>query len=134
MHTMTRLTSTSKPAGWRFRLLALLCVVLTLSIGIGTVVSASEGVHHELDIVQVGSVPTIICHGDDRSCGLPDQEKGHIVPHLHVAEFSFFALPSTEPARTFFPLVPVRFQLALYLPAEELTLPSAERPPRVTCN
>lgn len=133
MRTMNALTRTTKLAGWRFRLLALLCVVLTLSMGVGTIVSASEGVHHELDVVQAGSVPTIICHGDDKSCGLPDRAKGHIVPHLHVADSSFFALPSAETVRTVLPLVSIRFQLALYLPVEGLKLPSAERPPRTTC-
>jgi hypothetical protein len=134
MQAMIVTTTTPKLVRLRLRLLALLCVALTLSLSLGTALSASEGVRHELDVAQAGSAAeTIICLGNDQSCGLPDRGEGRIVPHLHLADLGYFALPSAEPVNTVHSLVSVRFQLPPHLAVDGLGQPTAERPPRSTC-
>lgn len=114
--------------------MAIFCIALTLSFSIGRIVSASESAHHELEVAQAGSLAgTVYCLGDDRSCGLPDHDEDHVVPHLHTADIGLIGLPALEYPVTVRPLAAVSFPLPACLPVEGLKQPTPERPPRPTC-
>ena len=131
---MTSFAKTSKRIKLRSRLLALFCIALTLSLSLGSVVTASENLHHELDVVQAGSgMATIFCLGNDQSCGLPDHDENHVVPHLHAADIGLFGLPAIEAAKTIHPLVSVRFPPSPCLSLDGVKQQTLERPPKVTC-
>ncbi|MEO6947962.1 MAG: hypothetical protein ABI150_15725 [Nitrobacter sp.] len=118
----------------RSRLLTILCVVLTLSLGISTVVSASEAVHHELEVAQAGSATTVLyCQGDDRSCGLPDHDEDNVIPHLHATYVGMFSLPAIDGPVMARQLVAINFALPPALPVEGTTPRMPDRPPRTTC-
>lgn len=121
-------------ARFRSRLLALFCVALSLSFGVTAAVSASESIHHELEVVQNPSPGgAIVCLGDDRSCGLPDHDEDHVVPHLHVSDIGSIGLPAVNAPAAVHQLVATSFPLPACLPVEGLRQQTPERPPRTTC-
>ena len=84
-------------AGFRSRWLALFCIALTLSFGASAAASASESAHHEVEFAQAGSpAATIICLGNDRSCGLPDHDENQVIPHLHTVDIGSIGLPAVD--------------------------------------
>ncbi|NOJ39885.1 hypothetical protein [Bradyrhizobium australiense] len=126
----------SKPglAGFRSRWLALFCIVLTLSFGTSAAVSASESAHHEVEVAQAASpVATIICLGDDRSCGLPDHDEDQVIPHLHTVDIGSVGLPAVDAPVATLQLRAESVPLPAFLPVDGLKQPTPERPPRTTC-
>jgi hypothetical protein len=118
----------------RSRLLAIFCIVLTLTFGVGTVVSASEAIHHELEAAQASSITAVLyCQGDDRSCGLPEHDEDHVIPHLHAAHVGMFSLPAIDGPVVARQLVAISFALAPSLPVEGTAPRKPDRPPRTTC-
>ena len=116
------------------RLLAIFCIVLTLSFGVGTVVSASEAIHHELEAAQAGSATAVLyCQGDDQSCGLPEHDENNVIPHLHAAHVGMFSLPAIDGPVTARQLVAISFALPPSLPVEGTAPRMPDRPPRTTC-
>src|SRR5712691_4315935 len=95
---MSVFTKTPRLARFRSRLLALFCIALTLSFGASAAVSASESAHHELEVARqtTSSAGTIICLGNDRSCGLPDHDENDVVPHLHTCDIGLVGLPAVD--------------------------------------
>ncbi len=131
---MTTIAKTPKRTKFRFRLLVVFCIALTLSLSVSSVVTANENVHHEQDIVRAGSgVATIFCLGNDQSCGLPDHDENRVVPHLHVADVGLFGLPAIEAVKTVHPLVSVGFPLSPCLILDGIEQQALERPPKATC-
>ena len=115
------------------RLLAIFCIALTLLFSVSTVVSASEGVHHELEVAQAGSAAIVFCQGDDRSCGLPEHDEDHVIPHIHAAHVGMFALLAIDAPVTARQLVAISFALPPSLPVEGTAPRMPDRPPRTTC-
>ena len=131
---MTTFAKTPKRTNFRFRLLVLFCIALTLSLSVSSVVTANENVHHERDIVRAGSgAATIFCLGNDQSCGLPDHDENRVVPHLHAADVGLFGLPVVGAVKTVHPLVFVRFPLSSCLNLDGIEQQALERPPKATC-
>ena len=131
---MNALRRKSGLAGFRSRWLALFCIALTLTFGASAAVSASESAHHELEVAQAASpAGTIVCLGDDRSCGLPDHDEDNVVPHLHTADIGWVALPAVEAPATIHQLKAESVPLPASLSVEGLKQPTPERPPRTTC-
>jgi hypothetical protein len=94
---MSGLTKKPRLAGLWSRFLAVFCIALTLSFGVSAAVSASESAHHELEVAKAASPGgTIICVGDDRSCGLPDHDENNVVPHLHTSDIGLIGLPVVD--------------------------------------
>jgi hypothetical protein len=121
-------------AGFRSRWLALFCIALTLSFGASAAVSASESAHHEVEVAQASPfVATIICLGNDRSCGLPDHDENNVVPHLHTADIGSVGLPAVHAQATIQQLKAESVPLPASLSVEGLKQPTPERPPRTTC-
>jgi hypothetical protein len=121
-------------AGFRSRWLALFCIALTLTFGASAAVSASESAHHEVEVAQASSpAGTIICLGDDRSCGLPDHDEDNVVPHLHAVDIGLVGLPAVEAPATVHQLKAESVPLPANLSVEGLTQSTPERPPRTTC-
>ena len=121
-------------AGFRSRWLALVCIALTLSFGASAAVSASESAHHEVEVAQASPlVATIICLGNDRSCGLPDHDESQIIPHLHTVDIGSIGLPAVDAPATILELRGENVPLPAFLSADGLTQPTPERPPRTTC-
>ena len=121
-------------AGFRSRWLALFCIALTLSFGASAAVSASESAHHEVEVAQAASpATTIICLGNDRSCGLPDHDENNVVPHLHTADIGSVGLPVGEAPAVIHELKVESVPLPASLSIEGLTQPTPERPPKTTC-
>jgi hypothetical protein len=121
-------------AGFRSRWLALFCIALTLSLGVSAAASARESAHHEVEFAQAGSpATTIICLGNDRSCGLPDHDENNVVPHLHTADIGSVGLPAVEAPATIHELKAESVPLPACLSVEGLKQPTPERPPRTTC-
>ena len=118
----------------RGRFLTILCVFLTLSLGVGVVVSASEAVHHELEAAQAGPDAKIIyCQGDDRSCGLPEHDENNVIPHLHAAHGGAVLLPVISGPETARKLVGISFALPPSVPVEGAAPRMPDRPPITTC-
>ena len=131
---MNALRSKSGLAGFRSRWLALFCVALTLTFGASTAVSASESAHHEVEVAQAASpATTIICLGNDLSCGLPDHDEDNVVPHLHTVDIGSVGLPAVEVPATVHQLKAESVPLPACLSVEGLKQPTPERPPRTTC-
>jgi hypothetical protein len=121
-------------AGFRSRWLALFCIALTLSFGANAAVSASESAHHEVEVAQAASpATTIICLGNDRSCGLPDHDEDNVVPHLHTVDVGSVGLPAVEAPATIHQVKAESVPLPANLSVEGLTQSTPERPPRTTC-
>lgn len=121
-------------AGFRSRWLALFCIALTLTFGVSAAVSASESAHHEVEVAQAASpATTIICLGNDRSCGLPDHDENNVVPHLHTADIGWVGLPAVEAPATIHQLKAESVPLPASLSVEGLKQPTPERPPKTTC-
>jgi hypothetical protein len=121
-------------AGFRSRWLALFCIALTLSFGVSAAASVSESAHHEVEFAQAGSpAATIICLGNDRSCGLPDHDENQIIPHLHTVDIGSIGLPAVDAPVTIHELRGKSVPLPAFLSADGLTQPTPERPPRTTC-
>jgi hypothetical protein len=121
-------------AYFRSRVLAVLCVALTLSLGASKVIAASESTHHELEITQAGSTAAIVyCSGDDRSCDLPDHDHDHVVPHLHTADTGVIGLPAGVSPISIQYRVAGSVNLATSLLVEGLKQQAPYRPPRTTC-
>ena len=121
-------------AGFRSRWLTLFCIALTLSFGANAAVSASESAHHEVEVAQASPlVATIICLGNDRSCGLPDHDENQIIPHLHTVDIGSIGLPAVTAPATMLELRGKSVPLPAFLPVDGLTQPTPERPPRTTC-
>jgi hypothetical protein len=131
---MSGLTHRPRLAGFRSRFLALLCIALTLSFGVSAAVSASESAHHEVEVARAASPGgTIICVGDDRSCGLPDHDENNVVPHLHAVDIGLVGLPAVDAPTTVHQLVAESVPLPACRSTEGLKQPTPERPPRTTC-
>src|SRR6185503_7377685 len=121
-------------AGFRSRWLALFCIALTLSFGASAAVSASESAHHEVEVAQASPlVATIICLGNDRSCGLPDHDENQIIPHLHTVDIGSIGLPAVAVPASILELRGKSVPLPAFLSVDGLTQPTPERPPRTTC-
>jgi hypothetical protein len=121
-------------AGFRSRWLALFCIALTLSLGVSAAASARESAHHEVEFAQAGSpATTIICLGNDRSCGLPDHDESNVIPHLHTADIGSVGLPAVEAPATIHELKAESVPLPACLSVEGLKQPTPERPPKTTC-
>jgi hypothetical protein len=121
-------------AGFRSRWLALLCIALTLTFGASAAVSASESAHHEVEVAQAASLATtIVCLGDDRSCGLPEHDEDHVIPHLHTVDIGSVGLPAVEAPTVIHELKAESLPLPASLSVEGLKQPTPERPPRTTC-
>ena len=121
-------------AGFRSRWLALFCIALPLSFGANAAVSASESAHHEVEVAQAASpATTIICLGNDRSCGLPDHDENNVVPHLHTADIGSVGLPAVQAPVTIHRLKAESVPLPASLSVEGLKQPTPERPPKTTC-
>jgi hypothetical protein len=121
-------------ARFRSRCLALFCIALTLSFGATAAVSASESAHHEVEVAQAASpVATIICLGNDRSCGLPDHDEDNVVPHLHTVDIGTVGLPAIQAPATVHLMKAESVPLPACLSVEGLKQPTPERPPRTTC-
>jgi hypothetical protein len=121
-------------AGFRSRWLSLFCLVLTLSLGPSAAVSASESVHHEVEVAHASPpVAAIICLGNDRACGLPDHDENQVIPHLHVADIGSIGLPAVDAPVTILELRGKNVPLPAFLSVDGLTQPTPERPPRTTC-
>ena len=121
-------------AGFRSRWLALFCIALTLTFGASAAVSASESAHHEVEVAQAASpAGTIICLGDDRSCGLPDHDEDNVVPHLHAVDIGLVGLPAVEAPAMVRQLKAESVPLPACLSVEGSKQPTPERPPRTTC-
>ncbi len=120
--------------GFRSRWLALFCIALTLSFGASAAVSASESAHHEVEVAQASPlVATIICLGNDRSCGLPDHDENQVIPHLHTVDLGSIGLPAVDAPVTILELRGESVPLPAFLSVDGLTQPTPERPPRTTC-
>jgi hypothetical protein len=121
-------------AGFRSRWLALFCIALTLTFGASAAVSASESAHHEVEVAQAASpAATVICLGNDRSCGLPDHDEDNVVPHLHAVDIGLVGLPAVEAPAMVHQLKAESVPLPAYLSVRGLKQPTPERPPRTTC-
>lgn len=121
-------------AGFRSRWLALFCIVLTLSFGASAAVSASESVHHEAAVAQASPlVATIICLGNDRSCGLLDHDGNGVPPHLHTVDIGSVGLPAVQAPTTNYQLKAESVPLPANLSVEGLKQPTPERPPKTSC-
>lgn len=121
-------------AGFRSRWLALFCIALTLSFGASAAVSASESAHHEVEVARAAlPATTIICLGNDHSCGLPDHDEDNVVPHLHTADIGSVGLPAVEAPATIHELKAESVPLPACLSVEGLKQPTPERPPRTIC-
>ncbi len=131
---MSLLTQKPRRAGLRSRFLALFCIALTLSFGASAAVSASESAHHEVEVAQAASPGgTIICVGDDRSCGLPDHDENNVVPHLHTSDIGLIGLPAVQAPIMVRHVVAESVPLPACLAVDGLKHPTPERPPRATC-
>ena len=131
---MNALRRKPRLAGLRSRWLALFCIALTLTFGASAAVSASESAHHEVEVAQAASAAaTIICLGDDRSCGLPDHDEDNVVPHLHTVDIGSVGLPAVEAPAMVHQLKAESVPLPAYLSVKGLKQPTPERPPRTTC-
>ena len=131
---MNALRRKSGLAGFRSRWLALFCIALTLTFGASAAVSASESVHHEVEVAQAASpATTIICLGNDLSCGLPDHDEDNVVPHLHAVDIGLVGLPAVEVPATVHQVKAESVPLPACLSVEGLKQPTPERPPRTTC-
>jgi hypothetical protein len=131
---MNALRRTPWLARFRSRWLALFCIALTLSFGASAAVSASESAHHEVEVAQAASpATTIICLGDDRSCGLPDHDENRVIPHLHTVDIGSIGLPAVDAPVAFLQLVATSVPLPAVLSVDGLTQSTPERPPRTTC-
>ena len=120
--------------GFRSRWLALFCIALTLSFGASAAASVSESAHHEVEVAQASTlVATIICLGNDRSCGLPDHDEDDVVPHLHTVDIGSVGLPAVEAPAMVHQLKAEGVPLPACLSVEGLKQPTPERPPRTTC-
>lgn len=121
-------------AGFRSRWLALVCIALTLSFGASAAVSASESAHHEVEVAQASPlVATIICLGNDRSCGLPDHDENQVIPHLHTIDIGSIGLLAVDAPVTILELRGKSVPLPAFRSVDGLTQPTPERPPRTTC-
>jgi hypothetical protein len=97
-------------------------------------VSASESAHHEVEVAQAASpATTIICLGNDRSCGLPDHDENNVVPHLHTADIGSVGLPAVDAPVTILQFRAKSVPLPAFLSVDGLTQSTPERPPRATC-
>jgi hypothetical protein len=131
---MNALSRKPRLAGLRSRWLALFCIALTLTFGATAAVSASESAHHEVEVAQAPSpAATIICLGDDRSCGLPDHDEDNVVPHLHTVDIGLVGLPAIGAPAVVRQLKAESVPLPACLSVEGLKQPTPERPPRTTC-
>jgi hypothetical protein len=131
---MTALRRKPGLAGFRSRWLALFCIALTLSFGASAAVSASESAHHEVEVAQASPlVATIICLGNDRSCGLPDHDEDNVVPHLHTVDIGSAGVLAVQAPAAIRLLKAESVPLPASLPVEGLKQPTPERPPRTTC-
>ena len=131
---MSGLTKKPRLAGLRSRFLAVFCIALTLSFGVSAAVSASESAHHELEVAKAASPGgTIICVGDDRSCGLPDHDENNVVPHLHTSDIGLIGLPVVDAPVTVRRLATESVPFPACLVVDGLKQPTPERPPRTTC-
>jgi len=131
---MNVLRRTPRLARFRSRWLAFFCIALTLSFGASAAVSASESAHHEVEVAQAASpATTIICLGDDRSCGLPDHDENKVIPHLHTVDIGSIGLPVVDAPVTVLQLVAKSVPLPAVLSVDGLTQSTPERPPRITC-
>jgi hypothetical protein len=118
---------------FRLRLLALLCVALTLSFNVSITVSASESAHHELEVVQAGSTANVVyCSGDDQSCGISDHDHGRISPHLHTTEIGLIGLPAVGGPSVELHFVATGVVSAQPLPIDGLEQQAPDRPPRTS--
>ena len=121
-------------AGFRSRWLALFCIALTLSLGVSAAASARESAHHEVEFAQAGSpATTIICLGNDRSCGLPDHDENDVVPHLHTVDIGSVGVLAVQAPATIYQVKAESVPLPACLSVEGLKQPTPERPPRTTC-
>ena len=121
-------------AGFRSRWLALFCIALTLSFGASAAASARESAHHEVEFAQAGSpATTIICLGNDRSCGLPDHDENNVVPHLHTADIGSVGLPAVGSPVTILQPRAKSVPLPAFLSVDGLTQSTPERPPKTSC-
>jgi hypothetical protein len=121
-------------AGFRSRWLALFCIALTLTFGASAAVSASESAHHEVEVAQAASpATTIICLGNDRSCGLPDHDEDDVVPHLHTVDIGSVGVIAVQAPATVRQSKAESVPLPASLSVEGLKQPTPERPPRTTC-
>ena len=118
----------------RSRLLVLFCIALNVSLSVSAVMRASEGVHHELEVAQAGFAAAVVyCQGDDRSCGLPEHDENHVIPHLHVGDVGLLALPALDAPVTVPQLIAISFAFPSMLPVDGTAQRTPDRPPRTTC-
>jgi hypothetical protein len=121
-------------AGFRSRWLALFCIALTLTFGASAAVSASESAHHEVEVAQAASpATTIVCLGNDRSCGLPDHDENNVIPHLHTVDIGSIGLPAVGTPVTILQPRAKSVPLPAFLSVDGLTQSTPERPPKTSC-